>query len=139
MHNCAEFKEPPASPKATLASEEQLNLRDVFLGFGLYPGDALLGLGWCPSGYLFSEDEVSVQVYEAIDINLSETQMIGLRFGLNLSGHETLPSAEEQARQPWLGAPRAQTAAAWVAESSARANCWFKQQAAEGRASDACL
>jgi len=65
--------------------------------------------------------------------------MIGPRTGLNLSGHETLPSAEEQARQPWLGAPRAETAAAWVAESSARADRWFKQQAAEGRASDACL
>jgi len=64
-----------------------------------------LGLGWCPSGCLFSEDEVSVQVYEAIDINLSKTQMIAPRTGLNLSGHETLPSAEEQARQPWLGAP----------------------------------
>jgi len=37
----------------------------------------------------------------------------------------------------WLGAPRAVTA--WVAESSARVDCWFKQQAAEGRASDACL
>ena len=39
-------------------------------------GDTLLGLGWCPSGCLFSEDEVSVQVYEAIDINLPKTQMI---------------------------------------------------------------
>jgi len=68
-----------------------------------------------------------------------ETQMIGPRTRLNLSGHETLPREEEQARQPWLGAPRAVTAAAWVAESSARADCWFKLQAAEGRASDACL
>jgi len=49
-----------------------------------------------------------------------KTQMIGPRTGLNLSGHETLPSAEEQPRQPWLGAPRAETAAAWVAESSAK-------------------
>ena len=57
MHDCAEFKEPPASLKATLAPEEQLNICEVFLGFGLYPGDALLGLGWCPSGCLFSEDE----------------------------------------------------------------------------------
>ena len=79
------------------------------------------------------------QVYEAIDINLSKTQMIGPRTGLNLSGHETLPSAEEQARQPWLGAPRAEPAAAWVAERSGRADRWFKQQLAEGRASDACL
>jgi len=79
MHDCAEFKEPPASPKATLALEEQLNIYDVVLGFGLYPDDALLGLGWCPSGCLFSEDEVSVQVYEAIDIDLSKTQMIGPR------------------------------------------------------------
>jgi len=68
-----------------------------------------------------------------------ETQMIGPRSRLNLSGHETLPRAEEQALQPWLGAPRAVTAAAWVAESSASADFWFKQQAAEGRASDACL
>jgi len=117
MHNCAESKEPPASLKATLAPEEQLNICDVFLGFGLYPGDALLGLGWCQSGCLFSEDEVSVQVYEEIDINLSKTQMIGPRTRLNLSGHETLPSAEEQTRQLWLGAPRAETAAAWVAEA----------------------
>jgi len=65
--------------------------------------------------------------------------MIGPRTGLNLSGHETLPSAEEQARQPWLGALRAEAAAAWVANSSARADRWFKQQAAEGRASNACL
>ena len=64
--------------------------------------------------------------------------MIAPRTGLNLSGHETLPSAEEQARQPWLGAPRAETAAAWVAERSARADRWL-QQLAEGRASDACL
>jgi len=71
-------------------------------------GGTHLGLGWCPSGCLFPEDEVSFQVYEAIDINL----MIAPRTGLNLSGHETLPSAEEQARQPWLGAPRAKTAAA---------------------------
>jgi len=63
--------------------------------------------------------------------------MIALRAGLNLSGHETLPSAKEQARQPWLGAPRAETAAAWVAEKSAKADRWFKQQLAEGRASDA--
>jgi len=139
MHDCAEFKEPPASPKATLASEEQLDICDVFLGFGLYPGDALLGLGWCLSGCLFSEDEVSVQVYEAIDINLSKTQTIGPKTGLNLRGHETLPSVEEQARQPWLGALRAENAAAWVAESSARAYCLFKQQMAEGRASDSCL
>ena len=39
-------------------------------------GDALLGLGWCPSGCLFSEDKVSAQICEAIDINLSNTQMI---------------------------------------------------------------
>ena len=32
-----------------------------------------------------------------------------------------------------------ETAAASVAESLARADCWFKQQAAENRASDACL
>ena len=73
-------------------------------------------------GCLFSEDKVSVQVYKAIDINLPKTQMIAPRTALNLSGHETLPSAEEQARQPWLGAPRAETAAAWVAERSARAD-----------------
>jgi len=46
---------------------------------------------------------------------------------------------EEQARQPWLGAPRAETAAAWVAERSARADRWFKQQLAEDRSSDTCL
>ena len=114
MHDCAEFKEPPASPKTTLAPEEQLNICDVFLGFGLYPGDELMGLGWCQSGCLFSEDEVSVQVYEAIEINLSKAQMIGPRTRLNLSGHETLPSSEEQARQPCLEAPRAETAVAWV-------------------------
>jgi len=90
-------------------------------------------------GCLFSEDKVSVQVYKAIDINLPKTQMIAPRTGLNLNGHESLPSAEEQARQPWLGAPRAETAAAWVAERTARADRLFKQQAAEGRASDACL
>jgi len=56
MQYCAEFKEPPASLKATLAPEEQLNICDVFLGFGQYPDDTLLGLGWCPSGCLFSED-----------------------------------------------------------------------------------
>jgi len=100
-------------------------------------GDTLLGLG--PSGGLFSEDEVSVQVYEAIDINLPKTQMIAPRTGLNLSGHETLPSVEEQARQPWLGAPRAETAAAWVAKRSARADHWSKQQLAEDRSSDTCL
>jgi len=120
MRDCAEFKEPPASPKATLALEEQLNICDVFLGFRLYPGDALLGFGRCPSGGLISEDEVSVQVYEAIDINLSKTQMIGPRTGLNLSGHETLPSAEEQAR---LGVPLAETATAWMAGSAAGGNC----------------
>jgi len=65
--------------------------------------------------------------------------MIGPRTRLNLSGHETLPRTKEQALQPWLGAPRAVTAAAWVAESSTSADFWFKQQAAEGRASDACL
>jgi len=65
--------------------------------------------------------------------------MIGPKTRLNLISHETLPRAEEQARQPSLGAPWAETVAAWVAESSARADCWFKQQAAEGRASDACL
>jgi len=65
--------------------------------------------------------------------------MIAPRTGLNLSGHETLPSAEEQAHQPWLGAPQAETAAAWVAERSARADRWFKQQLAEGRSSDTCL
>ena len=65
--------------------------------------------------------------------------MIAPRTGLNLSGHETPPSAEEQARQPWLGAPRAETAAAWVAESSARVDRWFKQPAAEGRPSEAFL
>jgi len=68
-----------------------------------------------------------------------ETQMIGPRTRLNLSSHKTLPRAEEQARQPCLGAPQAETAAAWVTESSARADCWFKQQAAEGMASYACL
>jgi len=52
MHNCAEFKEPPASPKATLAPEEQLNICEVVLGFGLYPGDALLGLGVYPGDAL---------------------------------------------------------------------------------------
>jgi len=30
MHDCAEFKEAPASPKATLAPEEQLNICNVF-------------------------------------------------------------------------------------------------------------
>ena len=39
-------------------------------------GDALLGLGWCPSGCLFSEDKVSAQICEAIDINLSMMMMI---------------------------------------------------------------
>jgi len=63
MQYCAEFKEPPASPKATLAPKEQLIICDGFLGPGLYPGDALLGLGWCPSGCLFSEDEVSGWLY----------------------------------------------------------------------------
>jgi len=84
MHNCAEFKEPPASLKATLTPEEQLNICDVFLGLGLYPGDALLGLGWCPSRCLFSEDE-------AIDINLSKAQMIGPRTRLNLRGPRDTP------------------------------------------------
>ena len=68
-----------------------------------------------------------------------ETLMIGPRTRLNLSGHETLPRAEEQTRQPWLRAPRAVTTEAWEAESSARVDCWFKQQVAEGRASDACF
>jgi len=41
-----------------------------------------------------------------------KTKMIGPRTRLNLSGHETLPSAEEQARQLWLGAPQVETTAA---------------------------